>query len=220
MALLPLLLIVLGFLLRLNPLWVVGLAAVGCAWVADWSVQEGLQRIGTLFTEQRYLLSIVLVLPVVGVLEARGLRQRAAEWIRTRRLGPGRLLQVYLGLRQATAAAGLTSLGGHPQTVRPLLAPMVIALRPDLDPAQRQRLLAMAAATDNVGLFFGEDIFLAFAGVLLMQATLNGLGYPLDPLQIALWGIPTAVCAYLIHGWRLQRWQAPARQPDAQGSAP
>jgi uncharacterized membrane protein len=204
-ALTPLLLIIGGFALRLNPLLVVLIAGMGCAWVAGWSALEALQRVGTVFTEQRYLLSILLVLPLVAILEQRGLRARAADWIRRRRLSAGRLLQLYLGLRQSTAAAGLTSLGGHPQSVRPLLAPMVLALRPNASLAEQQQLKAMCAATDNIGLFFGEDIFLAFSGVLLMQGTLAGLGYPLDPLSIALWGIPTALCAFAIHGLRLQR---------------
>jgi uncharacterized membrane protein len=205
LALLPLLLIIAGFALRLNPLLVVLLAGLGCAWVAGWSAVQTLERVGVVFTEQRYLLSILLVLPLVGILEQRGLRARAADWIRRRKLSPGRLLQLYLGLRQSTAAAGLTSLGGHPQSVRPLLVPMVLALRPQATDAQRMQLKAMCAATDNIGLFFGEDIFLAFSGVLLMQGTLAGLGYPLDPLSIALWGIPTAICAFAIHGLRLQQ---------------
>ena len=39
----------------------------------------------------------------------------------------GRLLTSYLLLRQAMAAVGLTSVAGHPQTVRPLVAPMAEA---------------------------------------------------------------------------------------------
>lgn len=205
LTLLPLLLIIAGFALRLNPLLVVLIAGAGCAWVANWPLLQTLERVGTTFTEQRHLLSILLVLPVVGILEHRGLRARAADWIRRRRLSAGRLLQLYLGLRQGTAAAGLTSLGGHPQSVRPLLVPMVLALSPRASEAQRMQLKAMCAATDNVGLFFGEDIFLAFSGVLLIQGTLAGLGYELSPLSIALWAIPTAVCAFVIHGLRLEQ---------------
>ena len=66
-------------------------------------------------------------------------------------------------------------------------------------------LKALSAATDNVGLFFGEDIFIAFGAVLLMQGFYAEHGIVLEPLHIALWGIPTAICAFLIHGWRLAR---------------
>jgi uncharacterized membrane protein len=69
----------------------------------------------------------------------------------------------------------------------------------------RQRIRAMSAATDNVGLFFGEDIFVAFGAIVLMQTILRAEGLEVDPLRMALWGIPTAVTAFLIHAWNLRR---------------
>ncbi|MCE4105074.1 DUF969 family protein, partial [Klebsiella pneumoniae] len=69
----------------------------------------------------------------------------------------------------------------------------------------RERLLAFCAATDNVGLFFGEDIFVAFGAIALMHTFLLGSGIDVEPLRIAVWGIPTAVCAFLIHSVRLKR---------------
>ena len=76
---------------------------------------------------------------------------------------------------------------------------------PDLPLAMRHRIRAMSAATDNVGLFFGEDIFVAFGAIVLMQTILRGEGLEVDPLHMALWGIPTAICAFIIHSWRLYR---------------
>ncbi|MDO2296251.1 DUF969 family protein, partial [Escherichia coli] len=62
---------------------------------------------------------------VIGLLERHGLKERAQAWIaKIHSATAGRLLIVYLFVREATAALGLTSLGGHPQMVRPLLAPM------------------------------------------------------------------------------------------------
>ena len=61
----------------------------------------------------------------------------------------------------------------------------------------------MSAATDNVGLFFGEDIFLAVSSILLIQGALAGFGIQLTPFQLSVWAIPTAICAFLIHGARL-----------------
>src|SRR3546814_7704963 len=73
----------------------------------------------------------------------------------------GRLLTGYLLLRQAMAAVGLTSVAGHPQTVRPLVAPMAEAAAEARNDAltedQREEVKAFAAATANVGLFFGEE---------------------------------------------------------------
>jgi uncharacterized membrane protein len=54
-----------------------------------------------------------------------------------------------------------------------------------------------------VGVFFGEDIFIAMGSVLLIKAFLDQNGYGMTPLQIALWSIPTAIAAFIIHAARL-----------------
>ena len=72
-----------------------------------------------------------------------------------------------------------------------------------LDEDTEQRVKAMSAATDNVGLFFGEDIFIAIASILLIQGSLASFGIQLTPFQLSVWAIPTAICAFLIHGARL-----------------
>ena len=66
-----------------------------------------------------------------------------------------------------------------------------------------ERVQALAAATENVGRFFGEDVFLAFGAVLLIQGFYAQNGIVLEPLQIALWALPTAIAAFLIHGCRI-----------------
>jgi uncharacterized membrane protein len=75
-----------------------------------------------------------------------------------------------------------------------------------LDSETEDRVKAMSSATDNVGVFFGEDIFVAIASILLIQGTLAGFGIELTPIQLSLWAIPTAICAFLIHGARLFRF--------------
>jgi uncharacterized membrane protein len=109
--------------------------------------------------------------------------------------------------RQLTAAIGLHSTAGHPQTVRPLVAPMALAAAEkqhgELSEADSEQVKAFAAATDNVGLFFGEDIFFAIGSIVLIQQTLVTYGYDLAPLELALWAIPSAVAAFVIHSFRL-----------------
>ena len=119
----------------------------------------------------------------------------------------GRLLIIYLAVRQVMSALGLTTVAGHAQTVRPLVAPMVTAAaerqKGELDDDTSERVKAMSAATDNVGLFFGEDIFIAIGSILLIQGTMAGFGIQLTPIHLSLWAIPTAICAFLIHAARL-----------------
>jgi uncharacterized membrane protein len=215
--------VVLGFALRLNPAMVVvasGFITGLAAGLTPWDV---LDVLGRAFTDKRFLLLFLLTLPVVGLLERHGLKEHAQAWIaRLRGATMGRLLVAYLLMRQVAAALGLTSLGGHPQTVRPLLAPMAegaAQLRHgELPLHERERIRAMAAGTDNVGLFFGEDIFIAFGAVLLIQGFFAEHGIALEPLQIALWGIPTGICAFAIHTVRVTRFerQLARRMAEAQ----
>ena len=203
--------IIVGFVLRFNPFVVVVVTALVTAAVAGFPVQKILAELGTGFVKTRNLpLILVLPLAVIGLLERHGLRQHAQNWIsRVKSATAGRLLIVYLAARELTAAIGLTSLGGHPQMVRPLLAPMAEgateARYGKLPESLRQRLRAFSAATDNVGLFFGEDIFVAFGAIVLMTTFLHEAGIDVEPIHVALWGIPTAICAFVIHSYRLHR---------------
>jgi uncharacterized membrane protein len=201
-------LVVIGFALRFNPLLVVAVAAIVTGLLGGMAFLKVLGVLGHGFNENRYVSILWIVLPVIGLLERYGLQQRARSLIAGMRgATAGRLLIVYLGFRQILSALGLTSVMGHPQTVRPLVAPMAVAAAEKqhgkLDEDTAERVKAIAAATDNVGLFFGEDIFVAIASILLIQASLASFGVQLTPFQLSVWAIPSAICAFLIHGTRL-----------------
>jgi uncharacterized membrane protein len=201
-------LVVLGFVLRFNPLPVVAVAAIVTGLLGGMDFLEVLGTLGHGFNENRYVTISYIVLPVIGILERYGLQQRARALIGGMRAATaGRILIAYMAFRQLFAAIGLTSVAGHPQTVRPLVAPMAEAAAEkqhgSLDGETSERVKAMSAATDNVGLFFGEDIFLAIASILLIQGSLASFGIELTPFQLSVWAIPTAICAFLIHSTRL-----------------
>ena len=206
--------VMLGFLFKFNPVLVVTVAAFATGMAVKMPIMVWLDALGTAFLKTRNLpLILLLPLAVIGLLERHGLREKAQSWIKNIKAATtGRLLLVYLALRESTAAAGLTSLGGHPQMVRPLLSPMAEAAfeqkHQRLPEKIKYKIRAMAAATDNIGLFFGEDIFVAFGAIILMHTFLRESGIETDPLHIALWGIPTAIAAFLIHGSRLIRFDA------------
>jgi uncharacterized membrane protein len=201
-------LVVAGFALRFNPLLVVAVAAIVTGLLGHMPFLKVLGTLGHGFNENRYVTIVWIILPVVGLLERFGLQEAARNLIGSiRGATTGRLLVIYLALRQILAALGLTTVAGHPQTVRPLVAPMAIAAAEKqhgtLDEDTSERVKAMSAATDNVGLFFGEDIFLAIASILLIQGSMASFGIHLTPFQLSVWAIPSAVCAFLIHGTRL-----------------
>jgi uncharacterized membrane protein len=197
--------IVVGFLLRFNPLLVVAISALVTGLAAGIDPLAVLAAFGKAFNDARYVSVVYIVLPVIGILERHGLQERARAAIAAfRGATVGRLLIGYLVFRQLTAALGLTSIAGPAQTVRPLVAPMAQAAaeKQGAEPGH-DRIPAMAAGTDNVGLFFGEDIFIAIGSILLMVGVLQTYGIEAEPLELAKWAIPTAVCAFLIQGSRL-----------------
>jgi len=201
-------LVVIGFALKFNPMLVVTVAAIVTGLLGKMGLVEVISTFGKAFNDNRIIAIVWIVLPVIGLLEWHGLQQRAAALIRgLKNASTGKLLILYLLYRQVTAAIGLYSTAGHPQTVRPLVAPMALAAAErqhgKLEEAVEEKVKAYAAATDNVGLFFGEDIFIAIGSIVLIQQTLATYGYNLAPLELALWAIPSAIMAFLIHGARL-----------------
>lgn len=208
LPLLGILVVVAGFALRLNPMLVVTASAFVTGLLAGKAPIEIVQIFGKAFNDNRIIAIVWIVLPAIGMLERYGLQQRArAVILGFRGATVGKLLILYLIYRQITAAIGLHSTAGQAQTVRPLVAPMALAAAEkqhgELDEATAEKVKAMSAATDNVGLFFGEDIFLAFASIVLIQATLATYKIELTPLQLAVWAIPSAIAAFAIHGLRL-----------------
>lgn len=219
LVLLGIAVVVFGFVVRANPLLVVVAAALVTGLAAVWTpgvtpeivaaaLVSTLAKFGKAFNDNRYVSVVWLVLAAIGLLERAGLQERARMVIaRVKAATVGRLLFIYFIVRQLAAALGLTSLGGHPQMVRPLVAPMAegaaeakFGALPD-----RQRFLirANAAAVDNIALFFGEDIFIAIASILLIKGFLEQNHIVVEPLQLSVWAIPTALCALTIHAVRL-----------------
>ncbi|MDQ3673614.1 MAG: DUF969 domain-containing protein [Gemmatimonadota bacterium] len=200
--------VVIGFVLRINPLLVVTVAGLITGIAGGLDFLEVVAAFGKAFIASRYVGIVWLVLPVIGLLEHAGLRERARTVISGFRAATtSKVLLAYFAIRQVTSALGLTSLGGHAQMVRPLIAPMAEAASEnrygDVPIATRYRIRAHSAAADNIALFFGEDIFIAIGSILLIRGFLDQNGIQVEPAQLAIWAIPTAICAFVIHCTRL-----------------
>lgn len=210
--------VVIGFALRFNPLLVVVVAGLVTGLAVGMDIGMLLETFGEKFFNSRSLATFMLILPVVGLLEYYGLKERAQAWVaRIASATSARILMLYFVVREVTAALGLLSLGGHAQTVRPLLAPMsegaAVNQFGELPDHIRDKIKAHAAACDNIAVFFGEDIFIAFGAVLLIDAFLKENNITtVEPLHIGLWAIPTAICALIIHVFRLTRLDASIRR--------
>jgi uncharacterized membrane protein len=200
--------VVVGFVLRINPLLVVTVAGLATGIASGLGPLAVVAAFGKAFMTSRYVAIIWLLLPVIGLLEHAGLKERARALVAgIRAATTSRVLLAYFAFRQITAALGLTSLGGHAQMVRPLIAPMAEgaaeARYGELPTRVRYLIRANAAAVDNVAVFFGEDIFIAIGSILLIKGFLDQNGIHVEPADLAIWAIPTAICALVIHGARL-----------------
>lgn len=213
-VLLAVAIVVVGFALRLNSMLVVTIAGIAAGLIAGIGPVQIIEAFGNGFASSRSVTVFVVVLPVIGLLERYGLMQQAKRLMgKLTKMTAGKLLVAYLALRQVTAALGLASIGGPAQAVRPLIVPMAEAAversEPRYTERMREKLRSFASSADTVGLFFGEDVFIAIGSILLITGFVDATyGLKLEALEIALWAIPTAIFAFLIHAprlWRLDR---------------
>lgn len=193
--------VIAGLLFRFNPLLVVLVAGFATGMVAGMSPLEILSAIGQAFVTNRYMSLLILVLPVIGVLERFGLREKAEDIIRSMKtLTAGRIMFVYQLFRQVTVGLGL-QLGGHPSFIRPIIAPMTeaAAIREGVTgTGWMDRVRGMSASSENYGNFFGQLLFPAAGGLLLIKGVLENAGYKVDLMVMAQYAIPSAVAASAI----------------------
>ena len=173
------LIIVIGFMLKLDTIAVVLVAGLATGLVAGMGFVEILEVLGGAFVSTRYMTLLLLTLAVVGILERNGLRERAEMCIsKLKGATCGKVLSLYVFVRTVAAILSLR-LGGHVQFIRPLIYPMAKGaaeregkLIEKLD----EELKGHVNAVENYGNFYGQNGFIAGAGVLLIVGTLKELG--------------------------------------------
>ncbi|MEZ8140952.1 hypothetical protein A1OO_15870 [Enterovibrio norvegicus FF-33] len=191
-----------GLALKLNTLLVILVAGVATGLVADIAVMEILSILGQSFTQNRYMSLFILILPMIGILERFGLRQRAEALIGSmKKASVSKILMTYLLLRKATNGMGL-SIGGHPSMIRPLIAPMAEAAAekdcPNLSDEKRQSIRALSAASENFGNFFSQLLFIGTGGILLIKGVMTDNQLDVKLETMALWALPTAVASFVL----------------------
>ena len=202
MSLIGILIIIVGFALKLDTIAVVVSAGIITGLVSGMGITEILTTLGNAFVNNRTTCLFMLTLPVIGLCERYGLKAKAIMLIKKAKgLSTGMLLSGYTLIREATIAMGVT-LGGHPQFVRPLIYPMAegasIAKYGNLDKNDIDNIKGFSAASDNIGNFFGQNVFMANPGVLLIVSTLETLGIHADALKISQASIVIAVIAFIL----------------------
>lgn len=200
--LIGILIILIGFILKVDTIAVVIVAGLATALVSGLSIIEFLTLLGEAFVSNRLVTLFFLTLPMIALTERFGLRQQATRLIEgVKGLTTGRFLSLYMAIREL---AGFFSIRiqGHTQFVRPLIEPMAQAsakakFDKDNEKAQ-EKIKAKSAAMENLGNFFAQNTFIAASGVLLIAGTLESLGYDVSAVSIAQASLPVAFIALIL----------------------
>ena len=203
LRLIGVLIVIVGFVLKVDTIATVVIAGLVTGLVAGMSAEEILTTLGNAFINNRTATLFVLTLPVIGLLERHGLKDKAVDFIeKFKTATTGRILSLYQAIR-ALAAAFSLRIGGHPQFIRPLVHPMADAAARsrygELDDKEDDAIKGQSAAAENYGNFFAQNCFMGASGTLLIVATLNEQGYiDVTAQNIALWSIPIAVISVIV----------------------
>ena len=194
--------VIVGFLIKWDTIATVVLSGIVTGLVAGMSLMEILDVLGTSFITQRTAALFVLTLPVIGICERYGLKDKAVDFIRkTKKITAGKIISIYLVIRSAAAVMSL-QLGGHPQFIRPLIEPMANAAAVSefgkLKEKTIDKIKGYAASAENYGNFFAQNCFMGAPGVLLIVATLVEQGQEVTPQQIVMMSIPITVVALAV----------------------
>ena len=194
--------IVVGFTLKLDVLAVVLTAGIATGIAAKMDFLEILGIIGKAFVDNRLMSILLISLPVIAILERYGLRERSATLIeKLKNATAGRILGLYMVIRSIASALSIR-IGGHVQFIRPLIYPMAEAAakshkEQELTEKETEELKSLSAAIENYGNFFAQNIFVGASGLLLIQTTLQENGYNVSLKQLALFSIPMGIIAII-----------------------
>ncbi|WP_408004690.1 DUF969 domain-containing protein [Proteiniclasticum sediminis] len=203
MKLIGVLVVILGFYFKKDTIATVVVAGIVTGLVAGMTPMEILEVLGKSFITQRTATLFVLTLPVIGICERYGLKDKSVDFIRgIKGATTGKVLSLYQTIR-AAAAAFSVRLGGHPQFIRPLVNPMAqaaaIAKHGELDDKTQDEIKGAAAASENYGNFFAQNVFMGASGTLLIVSTMAEQGFKeVTALNIAMWSIPVAVISVIL----------------------
>lgn len=195
------LIIVVGFALKLDVLGIVLLAGLVTGLAGGLGLTGTLKIMGEGFVNNRLMSLFLISFPVIAIMERYGLKEKARDFIsKFKMASAASVLWIYLFIRWIAAVFSLR-LGGHVQFIRPLILPMAEGAarkKVDLTEVRLDELKGLAAAVENYGNFYGQNIFPLASGVLLMQTTLKDAGFPLDTAEIAKWSIFAGVSMLII----------------------
>lgn len=202
LSLLGVLIVIIGFALKLDSILIVMVALIVTALTGGLGIEGMLETLGTSSVNNRGMAIFIIIMLATGTLERNGLKESAASLIkRFKKVSAGMIIDIY-GVFRMIFAAFNVSFGGVAGFVRPIIMPMALGTVEskglEIDPQHEEELKGMSSAMENICWFFGQVLFVGGAGALLVQSTLKGLGYEVTLGQLALVEVPVAVVALIV----------------------
>ncbi|WPC43425.1 DUF969 domain-containing protein [Clostridium sp. JS66] len=202
LKLIGVLIVIVGFALKLDTIAVVLIAGLATGLVAGLNFMDILGILGKAFSDTRYMTLFVLTFPVIGICERYGLKEKSIDLIKnTKAITTGKILTLYMFIREVASVLSI-KLGGHPQFIRPLINPMAqgaaVSKYENIDEEDEEKIKGASAAMENYGNFYGQNVFVASPGVLLIAGTMGKLGYNASQIDVAKASIPIAILAFII----------------------
>ena len=199
LKLLGIVIVIAGFALKLDSILVILVAAVVTALVGGLGPVTLLETLGSTFVANRSMAIFIIVMLVTGTLERNGLREAAAALIgKFKGATSGLVIGIY-GVMRSIFAAFNVGFGGVAGFVRPVIMPMaegaIVAQGYEPNEEHVEELKGMASGMENITWFFGQMLFVGGAGALLVQNTLEPLGYHVELIGLASVAVAPAIIA-------------------------
>lgn len=202
LKLLGILIVVIGFVLKLDSILIIMIAAIVTALVAGMDPVTFLETLGSSFVANRSMCVFVMVMVVTGTLERNGLKQTAANVMKKFKNASAGVVVAIYGVFRLIFAAFNVSFGGVAGFVRPIVLPMATAAAKKngkkISEKYEENLKGMASGMENIAWFFGQVLFVGTSGMILVQSTLAGLGYNVELVDLMKVQIPVAIIAVAV----------------------
>lgn len=200
--LLGILIIIVGFALKMDALLIIISSAIVTALVSDLGILGLLEVLGTSFVKNRNIAIFIIIILVTATLERNGLKEVAKNLIgKFKNVSSGAIIGLYALMRGFFSAMNI-SFGGVAGFVKPIILPMSLgSLEMKVkEPNEKHidEIKGMCSSSENLGNFFCNVVFVGSSGALLVQGTLKDLGYDVNLIDMAKVEIPVAITALIL----------------------
>ena len=202
LKLLGIVIVVVGFAAKLDSILIIMVAAVVTALIAGMDPVKFLETMGASFVSNRSMCVFIMTFVITGTLERNGRKQAAAALMKKFKGATAGMVLAAYGVFRVIFAAFNVGFGGVAGFVRPVIMPMAqAAVEEDghaIAPEQLEDIKGMAAGMENVTWFFGQMLFVGGSGALLVQNTLEPLGYHVELIDLAAVAVAPAIIATIV----------------------